>query len=334
MHTPPRRAARVRFTVISLGRRGRRWWRSCVKYGAVIVSALFYLHALTVAVGVWDQLRPQLFECGAPALSPAEYGDPERFSATASPAELPWAAAPPESLTSLWQRLASDRLISAFRITLPNPIWDEAHNVALAARLLSGTVIAPGQTVSVIGLAGPFTKERGYGDGPGYAGGQLVPVTAGGVCKIGTAMYNVAVHGGLTVVERHPHSMPVPYIRPGRDAAIAAGYKDVRVRNDYDRPVLLWAGMKETTLFVALYGDVEAPTVHWRHEELDRVPAPLERRANPALPPGQERIVFAGYDGVTVRTSITLERPGQPAETKLLSVDTYRPLRGVLEYGP
>ena len=131
--------------------------------------------------------------------------------------------------------------------------------MALAARLLSGAVIAPGQTVSVIGLAGPFTKERGYGDGPGYAGGQLVPVTAGGVCKIGTAMYNVAVHGGLTVVERHPHSLPVPYIRPGRDAAIAAGYKDVRVRNHYDRPVLLWAGMKETTLFVALYGDVEAP---------------------------------------------------------------------------
>lgn len=334
MQEPPRQDARVRFAVISLGRKGRRWWRGSVKYGAVVVSALFCAYALTVAMAVWDQVRPQPFECGVPLLSPAEAVDQERFSGVVGPTELPWAAAPPESLTALWNLLGSEQLVTAFRITLPNPLWDETENVALAARLLAGTVIAPGETVSVIGLIGPFTKDRGYGDGPGYSGGRLVPVMAGGVCKIGTAVYNIAVHGGLTVVERHPHSMMVPYVPAGRDAAIATGYKDVRVRNDYDHSVLLWADMQETTLFISLYGDVEAPAVRWHHEELSREPAPLERRPNPALPSGREQLVFAGYDGRTVRTSITVQRPGQPAETKLLSVDTYRPLRGVLEYGP
>lgn len=334
MGKPPRHDARVRFAVISLGKRGRRWWRTAVKYGAVVVSALFYAYALTVAVAVWDHVRPLPFECGVPVLSPAEAVDQERYSGVVGPTELPWADAPPESLTALWNLLGSHRLVTAFRITLPNPLWDEADNVALAARLLAGTVIAPGETVSVIGLIGPFTKDKGYGDGPGYSGGRLTPVIAGGVCKIGTAIYNIAVYGGLTVVERHPHSMIVPYVPPGRDAAIATGYKDVRVRNDYDRPVLVWAELHDTTLFVSLYGDVEAPTVQWHHEELSREPAPLERRPNPALPSGQEQVVFAGYDGRTVRTSITVERPGQAPETKLMSVDTYRPLRGIVEYGP
>src|SRR5690606_23511143 len=170
------------------------------------------------------------------------------------------ATRPPTEQTALRDRLGSARLVTAFRITLPNPLWSEADNVALAASLLAGTFIAPGETVSVIGLIGPLTKERGYGDGPGYADGRLVPVQAGGVCKIGTAVYNVAVYGGLTVLERHPHSMIVPYVHPGRDAAIATGHKDVRVRNDYGRPVGLWAAFADNTLFVALYGDVDAPS--------------------------------------------------------------------------
>lgn len=326
-------AARLRFTVISLGNGSSRRWRAFVRHGAIIVSALFYAYALTVSLAVWDYAAPSPVECGVPAISSLEAGY-ERFSGTVTEEELPWSALPPEQLTTLWNLLGTDKLVSAFRITLPNPLWDEPQNVALAADFLAGTVIHPGETVSVIDLTGPLTSERGYGDGPGYADGRLVPVTAGGVCKIGTAVYNIAIYSGLTVVERHPHSMIVPYVPPGRDAAIATGYKDVRVRNEYERPVLLWAAMHETTLFMALYGEVEAPVVHWHHEELHRRPAPLHRRPNPTLPTGEERIVFAGYDGMTVRTWLTIERPNQPVERKQLSTDTYRPLPGVLEYAP
>lgn len=335
-------SARAHFYVISVRSLFRRFkWlrlsaarrRRLLQHGAYIVSALFYAYAALVAWSTWEQTGAPL-ECGIPVLSPADATSPERFSGVVAAADLPWATAPPERLLSGWRTVGSERLVAAFRITLPNPLWNEAQNVAVAARYLSGVVIDPGETVSVIDLIGPFTAARGYGDGPGYAAGRLVPVMAGGVCKIGTAMYNVAVHGGLTVLERHPHSMVVPYVAPGRDAAIATGYKDVRIRNDYDRPLLLWADMEETTLFVALYGDVEPPIVEWRHEELAREAPPLERRPNPVLSPGEERLIFAGYDGLTVRTSIVITRPDRPPETKVLSTDTYRPLRGIVEYGP
>lgn len=331
--------ARARFFVISLPkftrfRMRRQRWRSLLTHGALVVSALFYAYAVLVALSTWDQVRGTSLECGVPVLSPADIASQQRFSGTVEAGDLPWSASPPERLVTLLESLGTDRLVAAFRITLPNPLWNEAQNITVAARYLAGKIIAPGETISVIDLIGPFTAARGYGDGPGYSAGQLVPVMAGGVCKIGTAMYNVGVYGGLTIVERHPHSMMVPYVPPGRDAAIATGYKDVRVRNDYDRPLLLWADMDDVTLFIALYGDVEPPTVHWRHEELAREAPPLERRPNPGLATGEERLVFAGYDGLTVRTSVVLERPGQPPETKVIGTDTYRPLRGIVEYGP
>lgn len=331
--------ARARFFVLSIRRFGgfrmpRRRLRSWLTHGALVVSALFYAYAVLVAWSTWDQVTGTVLECGVPVLAPADIASQQRFSGTVAAADLPWSSSPPERLVALLNSLGTDRLVSAFRITLPNPLWNEAQNITVAAAYLAGKMIAPGETISVINLIGPFTSARGYADGPGYSAGQLVPVMAGGVCKIGTAMYNVAVYGGLTVVERHPHSMMVPYVPPGRDAAIATGYKDVRIRNDYSRPLLLWAEMDETTLFIALYGDVQPPTLHWHHEELAREAPPLERRPNPDLAAGEERLVFAGYDGLTVRTSIVLERPGQPPEKKVMSTDTYRPLRGIVEYGP
>lgn len=247
---------------------------------------------------------------------------------------LPWSAHPPVRLGQLREQIGAHRLVAAFRTTLPNPIWDETANVAQGARYLAGTVLQPGQEMSLFAVIGPFTAARGYGDGPSYANNRVVPSTGGGVCKIATALYNVAVHSDLTVLERKPHSMLVPYVPPGRDAAIATGSKDVRFRNDQNTPVLLWADMEGTTLYVAVYGQHDPPMVEWFHEESGRRPAEPVRRPNPNLPAGTEQLVIEGYDGVTVRTWIVIKRPGQPAERRDLGVDTYRPLPGVVEYGP
>lgn len=247
---------------------------------------------------------------------------------------LPWYVTPPERLQELRDQIGARRLVTAFRTTLPNPIWEETANVARGAEYLAGTVLQPGETMSLFAAIGPFTEARGYGDGPSYANNRVVPSTGGGVCKIATALYNAAVHADLQVLERKPHSMQVPYVPAGRDAAIATGSKDVRIRNDQDTPVLLWAGMRDTTLFVAVYGQYDPPVVEWFHEQSKRRTARPVRRKNPDLPPGEEHVVSEGYDGVTVRTWIVIQRPGQPEERRDMGVDTYRPLPGVIEYGP
>ena len=71
--------------------------------------------------------------------------------------------------------------------------------------------------------------------------GKTVPVIGGGICQVSSTVYNAVKNAGLTVLERHPHSMPVHYLPLGLDAAISKGSKDLRFRNDYSAPVILQA---------------------------------------------------------------------------------------------
>lgn len=327
------------------------------KFGAVVAIAALYSYTLFLQPmlaedpPLWpvfgsslsrlagvslNQLRVSATEdhCGIPLTGPVSPATTAQLYGTVTEPDLPWSADPPIRLTELRQQTGADRLVAAFRTTLPNPIWDETENVDRAASYLAGTMLSPGQSLSLFAVIGPFTRARGYGDGPMYSAGQIVPSLGGGVCKIATALYNAVVYSDLQVLERQPHSMLVPYVPPGRDAAISTGAKDVRFRNDKDTPVLIWAGMQGTTLFIAVYGQYEPPIVEWHHEELSRHTVEPERRANPNLPTGAEQVVIEGYDGISVYTWLTIKRPGQEPERVDLGVDTYRPLPGVVEYGP
>ena len=61
------------------------------------------------------------------------------------------------------------------------------------------------------------------------------------------------MNSGLTVLERHPHSMPVHYLPLGMDAAISSGSKDLRIRNDYAFPVMFEAYTEGKNLIVNVY---------------------------------------------------------------------------------
>lgn len=309
------------------------------RLGGVLAAAILAWAAL---LNVAHPPRP-----AAPATAPAEPAAPgddaqcdqpgkldARLYGRVSEDELPWSAEMPPRLADLLAQTRSDRLVSAFRTTLPNPLFNEEYNIGLAADLLAGRVVEPGQVFSVLQAIGPFTADRGYRDGPTYIGNRIVPTIAGGVCKISSTMYNAVVFADLQVVERHPHGMPVPYVPPGRDATIAWGALDFKFRNNRDTPIVIWSDTKGYTLYIALYGSYDPPVVTWHHQELSREKAPTIRRPNPALPHGEERVIGEGLDGVTVRTWVTIQRPGQPPETKPMGVDHYRPLPRIVEYGP
>lgn len=271
--------------------------------------------------------------CGMPALQPVSITDGELYGRVHEP-DLPWFDQPPEELVRLQQELGIERYLVGFRATLLEPLFDEITNIRVAAQYVAGSVVRPGEVFSVLKTIGPYTEERGYRQGPSYVGGRVVPTIAGGVCKISSVLYNVVILSDLTVVERHPHSMQVPYLPPGRDATIAWGAKDFRFRNDRESPLIIWAEMTEDTLYIAFYADFDLPRIEWHHEEIKRTPFETSRRPNRELPPGDEVVLIEGYDGVTVRSSITVTYPGQPPEQRTLSTDTYRPMMRVIEYGP
>lgn len=246
--------------------------------------------------------------------------------------ELPWAGKEPELLRHLRQRHGARRLVAAFRTTLPEPILDELHNIRTAARLLAGTVVPPGAVFSQNATLGPYSRARGYREGPAYVGDGIVPSVGGGVCKIASTLYNTVVLANLQVVERHNHSMLVPYVPPGQDATVSAAL-DFRFRNTSGKPIVLWADTEGRTLFIAIYGDYTPPRVRWHHEVLARQRNSVIRRASTRLRPGEERVVIPGADGITVRSWLTIHHPDR-IERRDLGIDRYRPMPRVIEFGP
>lgn len=124
------------------------------------------------------------------------------------------------------------------------------NNIEVAAGHLNNLVVMPGQEISASDTIKPRTTANGYKSAGAYLNGRTVPAIGGGICQVSSTVYNAVKNAGLTVLERHPHSMPVHYLPLGLDAAISAGSKDLRFRNDYSAPVILQAYTEGKNLIV------------------------------------------------------------------------------------
>ncbi len=223
--------------------------------------------------------------------------------------------------------------MAAFQTTLPDPLPGEEYNVGLAARMLAGTVVRPGQVFSLNGTLGPRTKSKGFREGPAYSGGRIIQVTGGGICKISTTLYNVAILANLEIIERRPHGMLVPYVPPGQDATVSYGTLDMKFRNTTNSPILIWAEKVDNTLYMAFYGNVRPPKVRWYHQVLFRWEMPVFRYYSPDLPSGEERVVQSGAEGIQVKNWVTIHHANGKTEQKELGIDYYNPMPKIINYG-
>lgn len=117
-------------------------------------------------------------------------------------------------------------------------------NLRLAIEKLQGLEIRPGETFSFWRLVGMPSQKRGFVVGRNLIGGELRPDIGGGLCQLSGMIYYGALQAGLTITERHSHSIDLydeetRYTPLGSDATVSYGYKDLRFRNDLTFPVHL-----------------------------------------------------------------------------------------------
>lgn len=221
--------------------------------------------------------------------------------------------------------------MAAYRTVLRDPLPGEEQNVHLAARLLAGTVLQPGQVFSQNSTIGPYNRERGFQIGPVYSGTQVKTTIGGGVCKIASTLYNVTVLSNLPVIERTAHIMPVPYVPYGQDATVSYGVNDFKFKNDLSYPILIWAQGVGNILYIAYYGQNQPPKVEWHHQFLERQKTWKVYHKNPSLPEGQEKIVVKGMDGAVVKSWVTITKKDGSTSNKQLGNSIYKPMPYVIE---
>ncbi|MBW3635583.1 MAG: VanW family protein [Armatimonadetes bacterium] len=122
-------------------------------------------------------------------------------------------------------------LLAAFSTRYDASLRGRTTNLKMAAKLIDGTVVAPGKVFSTNLAIGPRNAAAGWREAKMFVSGRVVSGTGAGICQAASTLYNAALLSDLPIVERHAHSMRVTYVAPSRDAALMWGSKDFKFRN-------------------------------------------------------------------------------------------------------
>jgi vancomycin resistance protein YoaR len=213
-----------------------------------------------------------------------------------------------------------------------------AGNIALAAKLVDGTVIDPGGTFSLNDAMGPRTVNRGFDYAPVIAAdGVLRQGVGGGICQYATTLFNAVLFAGLPVVDRQPHSLYISHYPIGRDATVAWGSVDLRFRNDTGSKLLIRSWVEGDALKVAIVGKT-GRTASLSTGPFYDIRKPTHGRSDPRviydadLGPGVVRWE-RGIDGRSVRVDRTVRRADGSLVFRDSFVSRYEPLDWVKRVG-
>ena len=149
--------------------------------------------------------------------------------------------------------LAPPKPLASFTTYYNEEEQNRSTNLVLAAQSLNGLAIAPNAEFSFNAAVGPRTPARGYSKAIIFVGNKKVLDYGGGVCQVSTTLYRAAKAAHLQILERHSHSLPVPYAVRGQDATVAWGSKDLRFKNDTKHILTVKTSAQNGTLTISLF---------------------------------------------------------------------------------
>lgn len=209
------------------------------------------------------------------------------------------------------------------------------YNIALAAGLVRGTTLAPGEVFSYNRVVGPRTVERGFKEAPVLMDDELVPGDGGGVCQVSSTLFNVALLADFEILARANHSRPVPYLPMGRDATVTYGSLDLQFRNTTGHYVLLWTRVTGLRLTMTAYGSpAPGKEVDVTVSEREEIPPPTRvvSKKDPELDEGTV-VTLEAQPGYRVRTYRAVRVNGQLVRTELVGASYYRPVPRTIKVG-
>jgi vancomycin resistance protein YoaR len=136
-----------------------------------------------------------------------------------------------------------------------------AANIRRIAQVLDNSSVAPGDRLSLNGVAGARTTAKGYVADGAIIDGQLEDVVGGGVSQFATTLFNAAFFAGLPIEQHQPHSFYISRYPAGRESTVNFGSIDVVVRNDTATPFVVKTSSTAGSVTVSIYGNTGGRTV-------------------------------------------------------------------------
>jgi vancomycin resistance protein YoaR len=174
------------------------------------------------------------------------------------------------------------------------------HNVEVAASRLHAAVIAPGGVLSFNERVGARTRAEGFRKAPVIVGGELVDGLGGGVCQVASTLYVSALYAGFEIVEHRPHSRPSTYVPMGMDATVVWPDVDLKIRNPFEFPVVVFAQAVDGELVVDLVGADDPREVEIERTVVSRTSYGERLIEDPMLPSGVREVTQQGIRGALI----------------------------------
>lgn len=216
---------------------------------------------------------------------------------------------------------------------------DENRNTNLrnACEKLNGTVLYPDEILSVNDKFNPCTEENGWRMADTIVGGAIEKSVGGGMCQISSALYMAALAAELDIEERYNHSLKVDYMPYATDAALAGDYKDLKIKNNTEKPMFIEAYMDESKVYVKLYGQEihdDKRTLKFKSKYIStQKPGDPIKKSDPDLPEGTEKVTTEALDGQTYELYKEVYEDGKLVESVKVNTSTYLPRQEVISVG-
>jgi vancomycin resistance protein VanW len=144
---------------------------------------------------------------------------------------------------------------------------NKVFNLKLAAKVLNGLLIKPGETFSLCKAIRYADKFTPYKDGLTVTNGMLCTARGGGLCQMSNLLFWVFLHSPLTIVERHTHKVKdFPTLRSaepeGVDATISEGWLDLKVKNETDMTFQIGIAFDNANINGSLFTDKPLPFIY------------------------------------------------------------------------
>lgn len=209
-------------------------------------------------------------------------------------------------------------------------------NVENGASLINGTVLYPGETMSVYEKVSPFTYDNGYRLAGSYSGGKVIQTYGGGICQVSTTLYNAVLRAELDVLERENHSMIVHYVELSEDAAISGTDKDLKFKNNLDTPIYIEGKTAGKTITFTIYGqeyrDAKRTIAFVSQQLSSKAPSEKQIKDN-TLEEGKTVVEQKGDNGYTARLWKVIYEDGEEVDRVQINSSSYQPSQRIVRVG-
>ncbi|ROZ49909.1 vancomycin resistance protein [Rhodococcus sp. WS3] len=203
-----------------------------------------------------------------------------------------YAPVPPALTTEGAEALGIKEVIGEF--TTGGFEYASGVNIALAASVLDGAIVKPGETFSFNEYTGPRGAAQGYVESGIINNGRPDKAVGGGISQLATTLYNATYFAGMEDVAHTEHSYYISRYPEAREATIFDGAIDLQFRNPSKTGVMIQTITTSSNVTVKIWG---TKTV-----DVESITGPRTSPTSPntvVLPKGDGCIASSGAPGFT-----------------------------------